>query len=199
MIEPRCSRCQRRLPVSHKPGEKDPPGCCWADHKLGESHEEIECRDLTIERLERAIELASLVPAERKQSKFIESDAKFFENVEAIVEADSFARHTLWLIYYHKPLYGVQLDTWEQKGGYMIQLGYLDRRPINIDISFDIINGKKVMFWSDCSQVVDHNMIDSWFSHFTPPGCGTANAMNFTNALGRFKPLTRIDVAEFQR
>jgi hypothetical protein len=53
----RCDRCQRPLPVNHVPGGQSPSGCCWAGHKLGEQHEEIECRDIAIARLERIQEL----------------------------------------------------------------------------------------------------------------------------------------------
>lgn len=197
MDQPRCDRCLRLLPVNFKAGGKDPPGRCWADHKLGDTHEAIECRDLTIERLERSIEIAKLLPTERDQFAFLESDAKFFEDIIACIEADSFACQTLWLLYHHKPAYGVRIDTWEQKGGYLIQLGNLDKRPVNIDISFNILNGSKVMFWSPISQVVDHAMIDAWFAKFKRPGTDSADAMNFTNALRKIEPFfTRLNIPE---
>lgn len=102
-----------------------------------------------------------------KRLPFQKADAEFFKDVAFIVEADDFSRHALWNLYHTKPAYGVKVASWEEvMVGKMVKVGELDGRPVNIVLSWAILNGKRVMFWFACSQVVDHKMISAWFDHF---------------------------------
>jgi hypothetical protein len=57
---------------------------------------------------------------------------------------------------------------WEQiSTGFVTQIGKIGSRPITVEFSFAMINGKKVAFYNGCSQVVDHEMIHDWLiKHF---------------------------------
>lgn len=76
---------------------------------------------------------------------------------------------------------------WEQLSGNSFRVGELDRRPVNVTIVWNLLNGKLVGFWEAHSQVVDHVQIDAWFHRNykttwqgRPARC---NAMNFHHAV----------------
>ena len=53
--------------------------------------------------------------------------------------------------------------NWEQVyEGHWIEIGKIGNRPVAIEFSFAIIEGKKIAFYNGCSQVVDHKMIKKW-------------------------------------
>lgn len=121
----------------------------------------------------------------RKQLTFQDSDAEFFTDVVFMVEADSFAQLKLW-----QENEASKRVTWKEvTAGNLVRVGLLDGRPVNIDIGWAFLNGKRVMFWTAVSQVVDHVMIDAWFERFgghilwdgtRPAHC---DAMNFHHCL----------------
>ena len=101
--------------------------------------------------------------------KYNPKHAELFKDVMFLVEADSYASHNLWVYYFYEPRKGViPAKIWEQVSlGHMITIGTMYKRPICISIFYSIIDGKRVMFYEGCSQLVDHLMIENWLKHFT--------------------------------
>jgi len=95
-----------------------------------------------------------------------------FKDTIYLVEANSCEMLYLWKEF-NTQFY------WEQDcSGKIIQIGELDNRPVNIEISWSKINGYRVAFWDACSQVVDYKMIEDWFLD-NLPGVHRTDAMNF--------------------
>lgn len=101
--------------------------------------------------------------------KYKDEHKEIFKNVFFLVEANSHERHTFWVDYFYKPRKdSPTISTWEQEMcGEMVYLGKLDKRPVYVQIWWDILNGKRIIFYDGCSQVVDHKMIEDWLKHFT--------------------------------
>lgn len=111
--------------------------------------------------------------------KFHKEDKKYFEDVVFLVEADSYSSLALWeshsTEYLTLPFAAKENEeqvklrvNWEQVyRGHCLTLGYIDKRPTTVDISYAIINGKKIMFYYGASQLVDHEMIKEWLHHFS--------------------------------
>lgn len=114
------------------------------------------------------------------------------ENIFYVVEANSFERSTLWGEWAEMSFESKSdrhLLNWAgQSHGIMICVGKLDRRPVNLNITFDIINGAKIVFYYACSQVVDHEMVDKWvrenLTSDLPDGRRNhTDAMNFSHCV----------------
>lgn len=113
------------------------------------------------------------------KNDFNKEDKEFFENVVFLVEATSYEYHSLWADYSTEYLtlpYAPKEDErlrnrrvdWKQESaGWTISLGVIDKRPICVSINYAILNGKRVMFYYGCSQLVDHQIIENWLKHFT--------------------------------
>lgn len=100
---------------------------------------------------------------------FNEEDKKLFKDVVFLVEATYNEQHQFWENYHYKPKYeGLAVKNWEQEGmGRVVTIGEIDKRPVSISIFWAKLNGKRVMFYEGCSQVVDYKMIEDWLHHFT--------------------------------
>ena len=111
-----------------------------------------------------------------------EEDKHLFKDVVFLVEATSNEQFLLWEK--HNKSY-----VWQQiTTGQFVTIGTLDNRPINVDISYAIICGKKISFYEGISQLVDHKMIEDWLryhtSHIIYGGrWARCNATNFHNCL----------------
>jgi hypothetical protein len=102
-----------------------------------------------------------------KKYPYSRTDPEIFKDVVFLVEATFNEQHHFWVDYHHEPKRGKSVP-WEQiSRGHMVQIGEIDGRPVNVSIFYSMINGKKVMFYEGCSQVVDYKMIDDWLQHFT--------------------------------
>lgn len=129
----------------------------------------------------------------RRQSE----DKELFDDVVFLVEATSTEHHMLWCDRFYKPVADfTSVKSWKQEGrGLMITIGEIDERPICVDIQWDWIEGKRVMFYYGCSQLVDHKMIEDWLKYWTLDKIrwdnGTrwahCNAMNFHHCLDAVK------------
>lgn len=86
-----------------------------------------------------------------------ETDPRFADIV-FFIEANDFERSQLWL-QYNKDV------QWKPDSGLICTIGHINQRPICVSVTFDILNGKRVMFYYGCSQLVDHEMIDEWLDH----------------------------------
>ncbi len=128
-----------------------------------------------------------------KLFKYNSEDAELFKDVVFLVEATAYERHVLWNDYYNKPKYEIFVRDWKQICmGRVVQIGTCNKRPVCVDISWAILDGKKVMFYYGISQVVDWEMIDKWMRHFSKGikwDNGTrwahCDAMNFHHCLDR--------------
>lgn len=122
--------------------------------------------------------------------KFIDSDEKYFKDVCFIVEATSTERFLLW------KEFNSTIKWNHVMKGHGIQIGELNNRPITIDISYAILNGKKVMFYSGCSMLVDHKMLNDWIEHYSSHltydngRWAQCDAMNFATCISFIKEMT---------
>jgi hypothetical protein len=66
---------------------------------------------------------------------------------------------------------------WKDVHGWLETIGHLDNRPICIDIRIVELDGRRILFWEGCSQLVDYAMIERWFANKLPYLRKT-NAMN---------------------
>jgi hypothetical protein len=104
-----------------------------------------------------------------------------------VVEASSFEHQSLWERWAKQSASPVNsLLDWRDCGrGWLIQVGTLDRRPINLNISGATLNGYNVLFYEAVSQVIDWAQIEKWFKKHCWPKWdnGTrrahCDAMNF--------------------
>lgn len=128
-----------------------------------------------------------------KMKERCDEDAKLFKDVEFLIEANHNEQHSLWREFHYRPQYEfLYVKNWEQISmGRIIEVGTVDNRPIVISIFYAKLNGKKVMFYYGCSQLVDHKMIDDWIQMYTLETIRYDNgyrwahcdAMNFHNCL----------------
>jgi len=109
-------------------------------------------------------------------------DQDLFKDVVFLVEADDFARQVLLeRVRTHRP----DLKSWQQvMEGRIVTIGYLGKRPICVSLFYAVIDGKRVMFFSACSMLVDHQLVEDWLRAGFKPGLYfSSNAMNFHNCV----------------
>jgi hypothetical protein len=120
------------------------------------------------------------------------------KDIDFLVQANSNERFNLWLEYSNssKDERKNERVDWKQiNTGFMITIGSLDSRPVAIEFSFAIIKGKKIAFYTGCSQVVDHKMIDEWLisrfqrTHDNYSRWNHVDAINFHNCINSLEIL----------
>ncbi len=117
--------------------------------------------------------------------KFNEQHMELFNNVVYVVEATGTERHDLWVRYSNqsdRPMKGPTVEWKPISSGRNIQIGTIAKRPICVDISWAMINNRRVLFFEGVSELVDHKMISDWITHFFGTDRRT-NADNFGNCL----------------
>ncbi len=121
--------------------------------------------------------------------KFDKSHSDYFGNVDYIVEADSYAQHSLWRNHataskeFGSPcLDGPFVDWIQENVGYLLQIGKVDDRPIAISVNYARINNKRIMFYYASSQLIDYVMVESWLKKFGK-NIETCDANNFYRCL----------------
>jgi hypothetical protein len=96
-----------------------------------------------------------------------------FKDTEFVVEADSYARQTIWEQWSTQAMFkrpNCNNINWEQDSmGCVLQIGTLDNRPVNIEFYWAKLIGHLVLFYHPCSQVVDHAMIETWIKKYCNP------------------------------
>jgi len=97
------------------------------------------------------------------------------ERVQFAVEASDYERFRLWQEFHS------QAKCWEQETrGSMITVGHISGRPICVQLSWNAINGKRVLFYNASSQLVDWVMIEEWLvDNALTPGHTKTDASNF--------------------
>lgn len=112
-----------------------------------------------------------------------EQQDALFQDVAFIVEADNTTKHLLWYMHYHNPEGTSKIKTWrDDTSGFIICIGYCAERPVCVSVFYAFLNDKRVMFYSDSSAIVDHNLIDDWV-RTNAKGIGICDAMNFAHCL----------------
>lgn len=111
-----------------------------------------------------------------------------FKLTRFVVEANSFETLELWRECKKDGI------SWEQDcSGLLVNVGELDDRPINMSVTWQTVNGMKMLFWEACSQLVDYKMIDNWFKknclpmYMDSPQVAKTGASNFHHALHEAK------------
>lgn len=106
-----------------------------------------------------------------------------------VVQATSYEQLCLWKDW-HRHVSWVQDNP-----GWGKNVGYVGGLPCVISVSWIIINGCYVMFYTDESQVVDHRMIERWLKENCNPQAegrrAHCDAMNFGHCMAVVAPLAR--------
>lgn len=73
--------------------------------------------------------------------------------------------------------------TWQQENmGHWQKIGECGGHPVCISLFWNVVNGRRVLFYEGTSRVVDYEMIERWAREYAlNPGAETAVAMNFHN------------------
>jgi hypothetical protein len=112
-----------------------------------------------------------------------------------VVEATNDERRAMWREWSAEALaggWGTPTNarvTWVQgRGGWMVSVGDLAGFPVNMTVTYEMIDGCWVLFWSPCSRVVDREMCESWLRDHVPayPEHHT-NAANFGHCLSHIR------------
>lgn len=94
-------------------------------------------------------------------------NSDLFKDVCYLVEATSEEHHNLWINWHYRPIYNPV--PWQQiSKGHLLTIGEFHKRPISVLIDYAIIDGKKVMFYTGYSELVDHKMISKWIDKYSP-------------------------------
>ena len=67
--------------------------------------------------------------------------------------------------------------------GTFFEIGKIAEFPVCIEIHFQVIDGKNILFYEACSRVVDYDMVTTWLKDNYKSKTRIWNAMNFHNAL----------------
>lgn len=102
-----------------------------------------------------------------------------FDKIDYLCEANSFETMCLWK--------ENKLSWKEDNSGWLITVGYIDKRPICVSIRTCVINKINVLFWMPTSELVDYKMISEWFDENCNPYSGGRKARtdstNFNHVL----------------
>lgn len=100
---------------------------------------------------------------------FNEEHASLFKDVVFIVEADSYARNSLWCRYHSKPEFeDYQIKTWELVNpGCIVTIGHYGNAPVCVELYWNMLNGNRVMFYYATSLVVNHDMVEKWLRNYS--------------------------------
>ena len=119
-----------------------------------------------------------------------------YKSAVALVEADSFAIHALWLMNAADAKqycnYGGRRCNWQQIAmGHLETVGFLDSMPVTVCLSYAKINNRIVAFWHSPSVVSDHRLINKWFDSNLPADIQRTDANNFHNAVNYINELNK--------
>ena len=111
--------------------------------------------------------------------------AAYLAGVEGIVDANRFEQSELW-----KRFHKERGIPWEENlSGFGVTVGKVGDMPVSISINTAKIDGRKILFVEDTSQVVDFRMIDAWLVRNLPEAAtNRANAQNAHYVLTPYRP-----------
>ena len=115
-----------------------------------------------------------------------EQMTNFLEGVVGAVEASNYERLMLWN---ENRVHGLRIWNHGNVVGLMETVGFVDSMPVCISLLVEVIDGHKILFWEPTSMVVDHRLIDDWFTKTMPKSAyregseyiNKTDAMNFSN------------------
>lgn len=119
-------------------------------------------------------------------------DAEIFKDVAYLVQASHEEYGAFWQHFSHESphrIYPSVCVQWQEisMGGSRC-VGHIAKRPVWVEYSYAILDGKKVLFYDGMSELVDWKMIERWISHcidkYMGGGRPHSNAANFHNCLG---------------
>lgn len=116
---------------------------------------------------------------------------RFLCGVVGVVEANSYEGMCLWQEQHERGG-----KTWKEGGGGpMVQVGELADMPVCISLTVNEIDGHRILFVDETSQVRDSRMVEKWLEENLPVTAfedadprkrlNSTNAMNFSNILPR--------------
>ena len=126
---------------------------------------------------------------------FQKTDAEYFQDVVHLQEATHQEQFMFWKVYFedaNRDLIGIK--SWRQGAGVLVHIGELAGAPVNIVLSWDFLNEKKVIFYEAVSQVVDYRMVEAWLKHFAP-NISKSSSSNFHLCLHEIRE-KKTDVAQ---
>lgn len=105
------------------------------------------------------------------------------EKVKYAVETTSYESLALWKEWHERV-------NWEQLNpGKICTVGHINDRPINVELSWNKINGHKILFYHGCSMLVDHDMVEKWLKkNALLEYPNMVDAMNFHNIVNYLPP-----------
>jgi hypothetical protein len=91
--------------------------------------------------------------------------------VKFVVEATGFEKLVLWQQHADDSSLskGGPLVRWEHDPfGMMVEIGILANMPLCLNLSFAVLNGKRIMFWDAVSVVTHYDMALQWLNENCP-------------------------------
>lgn len=104
---------------------------------------------------------------------------KKLNDTKLVVKATNFEVFSFWQETQDK-------SKWVQEPGYSIKLGELAGLPVTMSLAWEIVDGKRVLFWDLISQVSDQEMAINYFKANLPKVERT-DAWNFWARLNSIK------------
>ena len=104
---------------------------------------------------------------------------KLLNEVCYVVEADSFARLMLWKENQEWRPANKRVSWHQESIGYSENIGHINNKPIDLDLSFTLIDNKRIMFYCTCSNLADRQLAETWIKHNCHSGIQICDAMNF--------------------
>ena len=112
----------------------------------------------------------------RKLLPFSEENEENFKDVVFAIEATHFEKLSLWQLNEKSKC----IKSWEENfPGWIVVIGYVDKMPVAVHLSYAKLNGHKVVFYNASSLIVDHEMVRNWIDNYNPNNSNHADAMNF--------------------
>lgn len=128
------------------------------------------------------------------------------KTTEFVVEATDFESLTLSKIHcvsyskeYGKPFLPAVTDLakkvkWEPEGFifHKVIVGYYNKLPITIHISFSLLNGHRVMFYYPTSEIVNYHIIKKWLKKNCNPKWDKGRQEAYTDATNFHRVLDHV-------
>ena len=96
-------------------------------------------------------------------------DSRFAET-DFVVRATSYEAHQFWRLTAKGNSGASPGLSWEQDNpGLWVEIGSLDGRPVGVSFTWNIVNGRRVLFWEMTSQVSDEKMAEEFLAHLNLP------------------------------
>ena len=104
------------------------------------------------------------------------------EKVKYAVEANSYEILCLWKEWHEHV-------EWKQiSSGRICEVGKIKDIPVMVQLFWNVLDGHKILFYSPCSRMVDHEMINNWLKkNALMENAIIKNSMNFGNIVNKIR------------